>query len=584
MLSGLGLSLALLGCNGITTTVEKFTVTFMSYSAEPFNTAEVYSGSTVTRPAFDPTRDGWTFINWYDQETGGEIFNFDTLIIADTAVWARFSKIMFTVTFDLQGGNWERDNSEQVPPGTPVGQPPNPSLNRPAIQGLFHAPVGGNWLTTFEGWYFEGVAWNFNNPVEDDMTLTAKWSSAATPIDIGIGNIVTAAFTYVLAHSGNYYLFLAQSVEVAANFSLVGNSSLTLIGLNEIRTISRPLAAGAFLTLGDGFELILGENIAVTGQPNQPTRVFSGSLIHVQDNGTLVMNHGSRIIGNRLSLATEQNASGVFVTEDGMFIMNGGEISGNTSNAAQSGGGVRIASNGIFTMNGGEISGNTTTSRNSGAGVSISNGTFTMNGGRISGNTSNASTAPANFGGWNGGGVHVIGPRGVFNMNDGEIYGNTMSMVEGGHSGAGGVFVEINATFNMNGGRIFNNSATGTNAGGGVAMSIGIFNMDGGEISGNTANGDGSVGGLRTFNARDWVRISNGIIHGRNAAVGLRNTATGSNNVAAMRIFILGGGDFIFGGAQHGTWNNDVFVPQGDFAIGAHQDTIHVINGVLQQN
>ena len=579
----LGLTLMLFGCNNNGTTIEKFTVTFMSYDHELFDSVQVYSGSTVARPVTDPAHEILTFTNWYGQETGGEVFDFGAPIIADTIIWARFAETKIVV-FDLQGGSWDRPNSQQVALGSPVARPPDPSMDRPTIEGLFNAPAGGNWLTSFEGWYFEGTLWDFDDTVEDDMTLIARWSTSVTPIDIGAGNIVTAAFNYVLANPGDYYLLLDQDVEATANFSLVGNSSLTLIGLNELRTISRPLAPGAFLTLGQGFELILGKNIAVTGQPNQPTRVFSGSLIHVQDNGTLVMNHGSRVSGNRLSQATDRNGSGVFVTEGGIFTMNGGEISGNTAAGNNCGGGVRIGDSGIFTMNDGKISGNTTSSQHSGAGVSISNGTFTMNGGRISGNTSNATTAPANFGGWNGGGVHVIGPRGVFNMNDGEIYGNTMSMVEAGHTGAGGVFIEINATFNMNGGRIFNNTAGGASSGGGVAMSIGTFNMDGGEISGNSASGTNSAGGLRTFNARDWVRISNGIIHGRNAAAGLRNTAAGSNNAAAMRIFILGGGDFTFGGAQHGTWNNDEFAPQGDFAIGAHQDTIHVVNGVLQQN
>jgi autotransporter-associated beta strand protein len=45
----------------------------------------------------------------------------------------------------------------------------------------------------------------------------------------------------------------------------------------------------------------------------------------------------------------------VFVSGNGTFMMNGGEISGNTSSY---GGGVYV-NDGTFTMNGGEISGNT---------------------------------------------------------------------------------------------------------------------------------------------------------------------------------------------------------------------------------
>ena len=83
--------------------------------------------------------------------------------------------------------------------------------------------------------------------------------------------------------------------------------------------------------------------------------------------------------------------------------MNGGEISGNTSN---NGGGVYVYSSGSFTMNSGKISGNT--SRSNGGGV---HGKLIMSNGEISGNTSEAA----------GGGVYVNS----FNKTGGIIYGYT---------------------------------------------------------------------------------------------------------------------------------------------------------------
>ena len=135
---------------------------------------------------------------------------------------------------------------------------------------------------------------------------------------------------------------------------------------------------------------------------------------------------------------------------EGTFTMNGGTISGNTSNR---GGGVTVR--GIFTMNGGTISGNTAIGNRdygydygSGGGVSVINGeyglsvvTFTMNGGIISGNTANV----------NGGGVYVTG-RGTFTMSNGTISGNTA------RESGGGVCVS-QGTFTKTGGTIYGYSA-----------------------------------------------------------------------------------------------------------------------------
>jgi len=112
--------------------------------------------------------------------------------------------------------------------------------------------------------------------------------------------------------------------------------------------------------------------------------------------------------------AMASGTSGVYVSS-GSFEMNGGTISGNTS---QNGGGVMLEG-GTFTMRGGTISGNTA---NSGGGVfvSMTSTSFTMTGGTISGNTSAE----------NGGGVNI--DRGTFIMRGGTITGNTARINGGG--------------------------------------------------------------------------------------------------------------------------------------------------------
>jgi hypothetical protein len=161
------------------------------------------------------------------------------------------------------------------------------------------------------------------------------------------------------------------------------------------------LRAGVTLTLS---------NITLNGKTSN-----SDSIINVY-NGTLIMEDGSKITGNTMSLVQTSSGGGVYVLSSGTFIMNGGEISGNTlSNTVANGGGVYVG--GTFTMNGGKISGNT--SAVNGGGVFVAtDATFTMNGGEIAGNSAAR-----------GGGVYVYfntttNLKGTFRISKGTIYGS----------------------------------------------------------------------------------------------------------------------------------------------------------------
>jgi fibronectin type 3 domain-containing protein len=159
---------------------------------------------------------------------------------------------------------------------------------------------------------------------------------------------------------------------------------------------------------------------------------ISGNIAHSGggvnlSGGTFTMNNGE-ISGN----AASSNGGGVYVSDTGAnFIMLGGRISDNTVTSS-SGGGVYI-SRGIFIMEGGEIFGNTASTY--GGGVS---GTFTMNGGKISNNTAQ-----------NGGGVAMYNM--TFTMNNGIISNNTAQ-------NGGGVY--IRGTFHMSGGAVYGTNAS----------------------------------------------------------------------------------------------------------------------------
>jgi Listeria/Bacterioides repeat len=116
-----------------------------------------------------------------------------------------------------------------------------------------------------------------------------------------------------------------------------------------------------------------------------------GNVITV--NGTLTLKDSSttdvgHITGGYDSSSTKGSGGVLVDGSSSSFIMQGGNINGNTyTSESQGGGGVQVADAGSFVMNGGSIHDNK--AQNMGGGVYVAgNSTFTMTGGSITGNTS----------------------------------------------------------------------------------------------------------------------------------------------------------------------------------------------------
>ena len=259
---------------------------------------------------------------------------------------------------------------------------------------------------------------------------------------------------------------------------------ITLAGASSERTIQLASAGGQLFTVSGG-TLRLDANITLKGITNNtPASAAGGVLILVETGGTLIMEANSKIKDNTSTQAGDLAGSGVMVRGEAAFIMEGGEISGNSNN---NNGAVRVASVGAghttgipqFTMKGGEIKNNT---GNYGCGVSVTNnGVFTMTGGLITLNNYGSYT------GGQGGGVYI---GGTFNMEGGEISDNTAKT-------GGGVFVN-GGTFNMTDGVIKANTVNGTGGtagyGGGVNVRPGAtFYKTGGTINGVNAGSQPNV-------------------------------------------------------------------------------------------
>ncbi|MBQ7355786.1 MAG: InlB B-repeat-containing protein [Clostridia bacterium] len=118
-----------------------------------YDTSYALHGGQVTRLPKNPTRENYVFKGW---TVNGRLLDLDMPILEDTVIEARWNKVC-TVTFDTAGLIDIEDS--KVESGK-VAKAPDVS------------DVIGYRLVD---WYAHGEVWDFNDPVEDDMTLTAVW-------------------------------------------------------------------------------------------------------------------------------------------------------------------------------------------------------------------------------------------------------------------------------------------------------------------------------------------------------------------------------------------------------------------------
>jgi hypothetical protein len=256
----------------------------------------------------------------------------------------------------------------------------------------------------------------------------------------------------------------------------IKSGKLVMSGAGTISVNSAVDGGGIYLEENGNGEVVsvsMSGNAAI--QDNKAETGRGGGVCASEGNDANFTMSGGFIRRNTAGMA-----GGVFAANM-QFLMNGGEISGNSASAPNGGGGgVHLIDTGKFTMTGGRITGNLAIGiGSSGGGVFIvDSGAFLMNGGEISGNRA----------GLHGGGVYFTGDNG-FLMNAGTITGN-----RAGNGLGGGLYVDGAGPIQMTGGTISGNTSGGSGGGFYAAHGTGDVTIAGGTISGNTS--DGSGGGL----------------------------------------------------------------------------------------
>lgn len=290
----------------------------------------------------------------------------------------------------------------------------------------------------------------------------------------------------------------AQAV-VAGKVTLDGQGH-TVIGHSATGLIH--VEAGAQLVLKN---VVLDANntqtdyITNVGFPRYATAHVAG--------GTLIMEEGAKITnGKNGAVYLEKRTNGCVST----FIMNGGELSGNSISTPNNycGAAVTLRGDSTFVMNGGAIAQNdTNTSWGGAVSVTDATGSAELKGGTIERNTGNKAPALTACG--------TVSLAGV-EIKDNKTYSNDPN-----ENFCGAVCI-MGGTTTMTAGAIKNNYSMG-NAGGIMVQSFlseAKFIMEGGEISGNQSECTGGAGyAFSPYSDPTTVEIRGGTISGNEEGV-----------------------------------------------------------------
>ena len=121
--------------------VSDYTVTFNPNGGNVSPTSRTQAaGTSMTLPI--PTRDGYTFDGWFSTASGGTKYdNPYTVTASNITMYAHWTAVSITITFDANGGNVSPSNVT-YPPGNTTTLP-TPTRSGYTFDGWYSAPTGG---------------------------------------------------------------------------------------------------------------------------------------------------------------------------------------------------------------------------------------------------------------------------------------------------------------------------------------------------------------------------------------------------------------------------------------------------------
>ncbi len=122
-----------------------------------------------------PTRDKYAFDGWFTAAEGGTQVTTSKVFTEDTTVYAHWTKNVFTITFDANGGECATTSLDTNTSGK-LTTLPTPTLEHHTFDGWFTAAEGGDKVTT-------------SYVFMDDATVYAHWSTYTITFDANGGTL-----------------------------------------------------------------------------------------------------------------------------------------------------------------------------------------------------------------------------------------------------------------------------------------------------------------------------------------------------------------------------------------------------------
>ena len=173
----LAILMTLFACGGIGCDVQndgKLSVTYYEYRGANSAVVRVDEGSKVAKPDKDPTREGYIFCGWAEDQQGKKSFDFEnTVIVDDTIIYAIWKKDSVSVFFDLNYAGAEM-SEKSVKLGEKVAKPENPKRLNYGFIGWFADPAGE-------------TAFDFNAALNEDAQVYAVWEQHKATVSFDLG-------------------------------------------------------------------------------------------------------------------------------------------------------------------------------------------------------------------------------------------------------------------------------------------------------------------------------------------------------------------------------------------------------------
>ncbi|MGD9605375.1 MAG: InlB B-repeat-containing protein, partial [Bacilli bacterium] len=141
-------------------TINQYTIVFEENDGTVVSDITQNYGTTVTKPT-DPTKTGYSFINWYVDSAFTEVYAFTTMPALNITLYAKWTINQYTIDFEENGGSSVTAIIQDY--GTVVVEPANPTRV----------------TYIFVGWFLDAnltESYTFTTMADENIVLYAKWT------------------------------------------------------------------------------------------------------------------------------------------------------------------------------------------------------------------------------------------------------------------------------------------------------------------------------------------------------------------------------------------------------------------------